>query len=48
MGGQAIPLEEGGRKDIPMAEIRHATDATFEELVLKAERPVVVDYWAAW
>ena len=31
-----------------MAEIRHATDANFEELVLKAERPVVVDFWAAW
>jgi len=31
-----------------MAEIKHATDANFEELVLKAERPVVVDFWAAW
>ena len=31
-----------------MAEIKHATDATFEELVIKAERPVVVDFWAAW
>jgi thioredoxin 1 len=31
-----------------MAEIQHATDANFEELVLKAERPVVVDFWAAW
>ena len=31
-----------------MAEIRHVTDANFEELVLKAERPVVVDFWAAW
>jgi thioredoxin 1 len=25
-----------------------ATDATFEELVLKAEKPVVVDFWAVW
>ena len=31
-----------------MADIQVATDANFEELVLKAERPVVVDFWAAW
>ena len=31
-----------------MVEIKHATDANFEELVLKAERPVVVDFWASW
>ncbi|CAN5160466.1 thioredoxin [soil metagenome] len=31
-----------------MADIRVATDANFEELVLKSERPVVVDFWAAW
>src|SRR5918911_512495 len=31
-----------------MVEIKHATDATFEEMVIKAERPVVVDFWAAW
>ena len=31
-----------------MAEIKHATDANFEELVLKSERPTVVDFWAAW
>ena len=31
-----------------MAEIKEATDATFEELVLHSERPVVVDFWAAW
>ena len=31
-----------------MAEIRVATDANFEELVLQSERPVVVDFWAAW
>lgn len=31
-----------------MAEIKVATDANFEDLVLKNERPVVVDFWAAW
>jgi thioredoxin 1 len=31
-----------------MVEIKHVTDANFEELVLRAERPVVVDFWAAW
>ena len=31
-----------------MADIKHVTDATFEELVINAERPVVVDFWAAW
>jgi len=25
-----------------------ATDATFEDLVIKSERPVVVDFWAVW
>jgi len=31
-----------------VAEIKHATDATFEELVLHNDKPVVVDFWAAW
>ena len=31
-----------------MVEIKHATDATFDELVLKADHPVIVDFWAAW
>jgi thioredoxin 1 len=31
-----------------MAEIKVVTDATFEEMVLKNERPVVVDFWATW
>ena len=24
------------------------TDATFEEIVLKSNKPVLVDFWAAW
>jgi thioredoxin 1 len=28
--------------------LKVATDATFEELVLKSDKPVLVDFWAAW
>ena len=28
--------------------MREITDASFEEDVLRAERPVVVDFWAPW
>jgi len=28
--------------------VRNVTDATFEQEVLGAERPVVVDFWAPW
>ena len=31
-----------------MVEIQHVTDATFEDVVLKSEKPVVVDFWAEW
>lgn len=31
-----------------MAEVRTVTDETFEDVVLNAERPVIVDFWAAW
>ena len=31
-----------------MAEIKHATDATFKELVVHNDKPVLVDFWAAW
>src|SRR3954452_16799891 len=39
----------GGKKGAaPMAEIKHATDDTFEAMVLNNDKPVVVDFWAAW
>jgi thioredoxin 1 len=28
--------------------IHHVTDASFDDEVLKAEQPVLVDYWAEW
>jgi len=28
--------------------VRDVTDATFEQDVLQADRPVVVDFWAPW
>jgi thioredoxin 1 len=31
-----------------MATIKEATDATFEQLVLQNDKPVVVDFWAIW
>jgi len=31
-----------------MAEIKVATDATFDELVLNNDKPTVVDFWATW
>ena len=31
-----------------MAKVTEVTDETFEEIVLNAERPVIVDFWASW
>src|ERR1700737_1076802 len=31
-----------------MAEIQAVTDVEFESAVLKSDRPVLVDLWAAW
>jgi thioredoxin 1 len=27
---------------------QEVTDSTFEEIVLKSEKPVIVDFWAEW
>ncbi len=31
-----------------MSEVAEVTDATFDQLVLKSAKPVMVDYWADW
>jgi thioredoxin 1 len=31
-----------------MAEIKAVTDATFDQEVVHNEKPVLVDFWAAW
>jgi thioredoxin 1 len=32
----------------PMAEIENVTDSNFEDEVIKADTPVIVDFWAEW
>ncbi len=31
-----------------MGAVNDVTDATFDEVVLKSDKPVMVDYWADW
>ena len=31
-----------------MAEITHLDDSTFSSFIAKAEKPVLVDFWASW
>jgi thioredoxin 1 len=31
-----------------VADLKNVTDATFDEDVLKSDKPVLVDFWAAW
>jgi thioredoxin 1 len=31
-----------------MGTVSDVTDATFDEVVLKSDKPVMVDYWADW
>jgi thioredoxin 1 len=34
--------------EIKMNEPVHVSDAEFEKVVLKADKPVIVDFWAPW
>ncbi len=31
-----------------MSNLHHATDQNFDELVVKSDVPVLVDFWASW
>jgi thioredoxin 1 len=31
-----------------MSNAREVTDANFEQMVIQNEKPVIVDFWAAW
>jgi thioredoxin len=42
------PAEAGKGLRTDMAEIQAVTDTTFEQMVLKNDKPVLVDFWAAW
>ncbi len=46
-----VPLgrhEHGWKEVLKVGATKAVTDATFEAEVLKAEKPVIVDYWAEW
>ena len=38
-------IKNNNKKDNMALEV---TDATFDEVVLKSDKPVMVDFWAAW
>ena len=40
--------EAGAAGETAKPQMLHVTDATFEEMVLQAELPVLVDFWAPW
>jgi hypothetical protein len=44
--GSMLSRAEIGRSDV--AKILDVTDATFEAEVLKAQQPVLIDFWAEW
>jgi thioredoxin 1 len=35
-------------KEPAVADLKNVTDASFDEDVLKSDKPVLVDFWAAW
>jgi thioredoxin 1 len=49
LGEIKINLELSKKEmEIKMNEPVHVSDAEFEKIVLKADKPVIVDFWAPW
>jgi thioredoxin 1 len=46
--GDARPLESGAQLRNELMSTVKITDETFEQAVLQAELPVLVDFWAEW
>ena len=45
---EAVPEAAAPGADLPPAGPIHVSDDNFEELVLNAQVPVMVDFWAPW
>ena len=44
-----LPAEpDPNERRAPVADMKAVTDADFETQVLKADKPVLVDFWAEW
>ncbi|MBP7382815.1 hypothetical protein KBA39_10500, partial [Myxococcota bacterium] len=39
---------DAGTSNAKLTGVIHATDASFEKLILESQVPVVVDFWAPW
>jgi thioredoxin-like negative regulator of GroEL len=46
--GRQIPCTKFNMEDIQLGAVSDVTDATFSEVVLKSDKPVMVDFWADW
>lgn len=41
-------MTDAGTNKTKLAGVIHATDVSFEKLILESDVPVVVDFWAPW
>lgn len=46
--GRSIAENSKGKDTAKMSEVTEVTQDTFEQEVLKSDKPVLVDFWAPW